>query len=160
MVLAGLAVGTRAPPVDVARKPRYVDARGPSGTPIARAGGGSPLRRRRKNTPARYIGDTSELWRNWGCGGVRDAPASALGGEMALAATFCPRPSLLELSCGFSQAGEGERELRTALHRTPAARLWRNQRADKEFVQRTVGERRKAGVSGRDGRDTGECTTR
>ena len=43
---------------------------------------------------------------------------------MALAATFCPRPSLLELSCGFSQAGEGERELRTALHRTPVARLW------------------------------------
>lgn len=124
MVLAGLAVGTRAPPVDVARKPRYVDARGPSGKPIARAGGGSPLQRRRKNTPARYIGDTSELWRNWGCGGVRDAPASALGGEMALAATFCPRPSMLELSCGFSQAGEGERELRTALHRTPAARLW------------------------------------
>jgi len=80
---------------------------------------------------------------------------------MALAATFCPRPSLLELSCGFSQAGEGERELRTALHRTPVARLWRNQRADKEsFVQRTVGERRKAGVSGRDGRYTGECTTR
>ena len=72
MVFAGLAVGTRAPPVDVARKPRYVDARGPSGKPIARAGGGSPLRRRRKNTPARYIGDTSELWRNvgvrWGPG--------------------------------------------------------------------------------------------
>ena len=66
MVFAGLAVGTRAPPVDVARKPRYVDARGPAATPIARAGGGSPLRRRRKNTPARYIGDTSELWKKRG----------------------------------------------------------------------------------------------
>ena len=84
----------------------------------ARCGGGGKTRPRDISVTRVNSGET------WGCGGVRDAPASALGGEMALAATFCPRPSLLELSCGFSQAGEGERELRTALHRTPAARLW------------------------------------
>mmetsp|Transcript_8477 Transcript_8477/g.33350 ORF Transcript_8477/g.33350 Transcript_8477/m.33350 type:complete len:331 (-) Transcript_8477:390-1382(-) len=49
--------------------------------------------------------------------------ASALGGEMALAATAFPRPSLLEASCGFSARLEGERELLTAAQRTPAARL-------------------------------------
>ena len=92
----------------------------------------TPRRRGGKNT--RRISATSvEVETRRGLG---DAPASALGGEMALAATAFPRPSLLEASCGFSARLEGEMELLAAAQRTPAARLWiRGGGADKEFVR-------------------------
>ena len=74
-----------------------------------------------KHSPDICHATSLEVWARRGLG---DAPASALGGEMALAATAFPRPSLLEASCGFSARLEGERELLTAAQRTPAARLW------------------------------------
>lgn len=86
-----------------------------------------------KHSPDICHATSLEVWARRGLG---DAPASALGGEMALAATAFPRPSLLEASCGFSARLEGERELLTAAQRTPAARLWiRSGGADKEFVK-------------------------
>ena len=113
-------------------KLRVARARRPSGASIARARAETPRRRGGKNT--RRISATSvEVETRRGLG---DAPASALGGEMALAATAFPRPSLLEASCGFSARLEGEMELLAAAQRTPAARLWiRGGGADKEFVR-------------------------
>ena len=115
-------VGALRAAAPAAWKLRVARARRPSGASIARA----RARRLRvaaaeKHSPDICHATSLEVWARRGLG---DAPASALGGEMALAATAFPRPSLLEASCGFSARLEGERELLTAAQRTPAARLW------------------------------------